>query len=172
METLCYLQYKELNQIKDSDDSLSLQDKLTKIAINHLQEAINLNLKSSNLINQKKSDASYAKKIKKHESIISWKDDSNMIIRKIRALTGWPVAETKLFDIRLKIWKATKKDYHGSEPPGTIIDFNHNELRIVAGDGAISIENLQLPGKKIISARDLFNSNSSFVHKIKQYLGK
>ena len=60
----------------------------------------------------------------------------------------------------------------GSEEPGTVIRFNYDELCIVANNGAVSIEKLQLPGKNIISARDLFNSNSAFVRKIKQYLHK
>ena len=159
-------------QIKDTDDSLALQDKLTQIAINKLEDAIELNLKASNFIDQKNLNASYAKKIQKSEAIINWHDSAEQIIRNIKALTGWPVAETELFEVRLKIWKGTAVEYNGSDSPGSIIKFNRDELCIVAGDGAVSIEKLQLPGKKVITARDLFNSNSSFVHKIKQYLGK
>ena len=158
--------------IKDSDHALSLEDKLTQIAVNHLEEVFLLNSNSSNFTQQNESSASYAKKIHKAEAVINWNDDPYAICCKIRALTGGPVAETELFGIKLKVWKAKQVLHVGDEEPGTIIRFNYDELCIVSNNGAISIEKLQLPGKNIISARDLFNSNSAFVRKIKQYLHK
>lgn len=111
-------------------------------------------------------------KIHKAEAIINWNDDACSICRKIRALTGGPVAETELFGIKFKVWKAKEVLHAGDEEPGRLIRFNYDELCIVSNNGAVSIEKLQLPGKNIISARDLFNSNSAFVGKIKQYLNK
>ena len=158
--------------IEDNDDALLLQDKLTQIAIDRLEEVILLNLNSSKFTQQNESSVSYAKKIHKTEAIINWNDDPYLICSKIRALTAGPLAETELFGIKFKVWKARQVLYVGDKEPGTLIKFNRNELCFSAKGGAVSIEKLQLPGKKVISARDLFNSNSSFVHKIKQYLDK
>ena len=158
--------------IKDNDHALLLEDKLTQIAVDHLEEVFLLNSNSSNFIEQNESSASYAKKIHKAEAIINWNDDPYSICCKIKALTGGPVAETELFGIKLKVWRAKQVLYVGDEEPGTVIRFNYDELCIVSNNGAVSIEKLQLPGKNIISARDLFNSNSAFVRKIKQYLHK
>jgi len=158
--------------IKDNDDALLLQDKLTQIAIDRLEEVISINLNSSKFTQQNESSVSYAKKIHKTEAIINWNDDPYLICSKIRALTAGPLAETELFGIKFKVWKARQVLYVGDKKPGTLIKFNRNELCFSSNGGAVSIEKLQLPGKKVISARDLFNSNSSFVHKIKQYLDK
>ena len=158
--------------IKDNDHALLLENALTKIAVDHLEEVFVLNSNTSNFSQQKESSASYAKKIYKTEAVINWNDDACSICRKIRALTGGPVAETELFGIKLKVWRAKDVLYTGDKEPGTIIRFNYDELCIVSNNGAVSIEKLQLPGKNIISARDLFNSNSAFVCKIKQYLNK
>ena len=50
---------------------------------------------------------------------------------------------------------------------GQVKTFSKNELLITAQGGYISINKLQLEGKKIISNRDLlFNSNSKFKDKI------
>ena len=158
--------------IEDNDDALSLQDKLTQIAIDHLEEVISLNLNSSKFTQQSELSVSYAKKIHKTEAIIDWNNDPCLICSKIRALTAGPLAETELFGIKFKVWKARHVLYVGDKEPGTVIKFNRDELCFASKGGAVSILKLQLPGKKVISARDLFNSNSSFVHKIKQYLDK
>jgi len=158
--------------IKDNDHALLLENKLTQIAVDHLEEVFLLNSNSSNFIQQNESSASYAKKIYKTEAVINWNDDPYSICCKIKSLTGGPVAETELFGIKIKVWRAKQVLYVGDEEPGTVIRFNYDELCIVSKNGAVSIEKLQLPGKNIISTRDLFNSNSAFVRKIKQYLHK
>ncbi len=158
--------------IEENDHALLLEDKLTQIAVDHLEEVFLLNSNLSSFIQQNEFSASYAKKIHKAEAIINWNHDPYSICCKIKSLTGGPIAETELFGIKLKVWKAKQVLYAGKEEPGAIIKFNYDELCIVANNGAVSIEKLQLPGKNIISARDLFNSNSAFVRKIKQYLRK
>ena len=61
--------------IKDNDHALLLEDKLTQIAIDNLEEVFSLNSSSSDFIQQNESSASYAKKIHKAEAVINWNDD-------------------------------------------------------------------------------------------------
>ena len=56
--------------------------------------------------------------------------------------------------------------------PGTVINFGHHKFEIKAKKGTIQINKLQLPGKNIITYKDLYNSNSQFSTKIKSYSGK
>ena len=48
--------------IKDNDHALLLEDKLTQIAIDNLEEVFSLNSSSSDFIQQNESSASYAKR--------------------------------------------------------------------------------------------------------------
>ena len=52
---------------------------------------------------------------------------------------------------------------------GSIITFNHDKFEIQVKNGTIEIDKLQLLGKNIITCRDLYNSNSEFSAKIKNY---
>ena len=56
--------------------------------------------------------------------------------------------------------------------PGSVIKFDHHAFEIKAKKGTIQINKLQLPGKNIITYKDLYNSNSQFSTKIKSYTGK
>ena len=47
--------------------------------------------------------------------------------------------------------------------------FNHDKFEIQVKNGTIEIDKLQLLGKNIITCRDLYNSNSEFSAKIKNY---
>ena len=54
---------------------------------------------------------------------------------------------------------------------GEIKAFSKDELLVSAKGGYISINKLQLEGKKIITKRDLFNSNSEFKDRLLNNLG-
>ena len=54
---------------------------------------------------------------------------------------------------------------------GEIKAFSKDELLVSAKGGYISINKLQLEGKKIITNRDLFNSNSEFKDRLLNNLG-
>ena len=60
---------RELN-ISDNDDNLTLQSKLSKLAVTYLQEAIDKVVNDSVFLKQNESESSYAKKICKKESLI------------------------------------------------------------------------------------------------------
>ena len=158
--------------IQEDDDSLSLQDKLTDLAINNIEEIFEMNLNKSQFTKQNQDCASYAKKLLKEESLISWDEDAETIISKIKAFAGWPGVQAELFGIKFKILKAKHFEDTSPNEPGCIINFDHDKLEIKAKNGFIQINKLQLPGKNVITCRDLYNSNSEFSTKIKNYSTK
>ena len=158
--------------IINDDNTLSLQAKLTDLAISKLDEVISINNSSKLLVRQNEMDASYAKKIKKSESIINWNEGVQNISSTVRALVGWPVAECEIFGVNFKIWKARYCIKDVDLTPGSLYSFDRKSLGITANDGIVQIEKLQFPGKRIVTAGDLFNSNTEFVTKIKSYLHK
>ena len=96
-----------------------------------------------NFIEQKESEASYAKKIQKNESRIDWNQNAKKIIAKINALHPNPGCWFKLFDTRIKIIKAKEIDKIGV--PGTILD---NKMTIACAKNAVQILELKKEGKK------------------------
>ena len=158
--------------IEEEEDSISLQDNLTDLAITNLEEAFQINSNNSIFREQDNAVATYAKKLSKAEALVSWGDDAETIILKLKAFAGWSGIEAELFGTKFKIIDAKYFSDNGSSKPGSIINFDHGKLEIAAKNGFIQIHKLQLPGKNIITCRDLFNSNSEFSGKIKNYCVK
>ena len=83
------------------------------------------------------------------------------IDRLIRGLTPWPSAYTHYKGKQLKIWKAVpvygepqslETQTYGK--PGEIIKADKESVTVAAGKGALKIYELQLEGKKRMTAHD------------------
>lgn len=82
---------------------------------------------------------------------IDWKDTTDSIYNLIRGLSPYPTAFTEILQdgakpLQLKIFSAEKSDLQGT--PGQILSDGKSYLAIATKDGAISIKELQLSGKK------------------------
>jgi methionyl-tRNA formyltransferase len=145
---------------------MSLQDSLTTIASQNCDEAINLMHSQKFILSSSNQKNIYARKISKDDGILDMKMSVRTMFNRIRALNIWPIARLELFDEQIKILKANCTVAEHKFIPGQVIEFNKNEFVIAAVDGYLSIEFLQLKGKKTISSRDLFNSNVKLKEKI------
>jgi methionyl-tRNA formyltransferase len=115
-------------------------------------------------IKQDDSLASYAGKISKQEARIDWTRPAIDLERMIRAFNPQPVAYTELKRIEMRIWEASVIENQGSTPPpGSICSASAEGIDVATGDQLLRIHKLQLPGKKIISARDFLNSHADFI---------
>ena len=92
---------------------------------------------------------------------------ATQIIAKIKAFICWPVAEAIICDHKIKVWEAKKYGLESNIAAGNIVDFTRNGLTIACRQDAIIITKLQLPGRNVISALDLFNSQTEFSRDIK-----
>ncbi len=158
--------FQERYQILDSDNCSSIQDSLTGLAANNLSVAISSIVAGKFLDTDQSEKISYANKIQKKDSIFSWDADVVSICNRIRALSIWPVARTNLLGENIKIIDANYVQQEHNMTFGKVKTFSKDELLITAKGGYISINKLQLKGKKIITSRDLFNSNSEFKDKL------
>lgn len=111
-------------------------------------------------------EASYTQKITKQMGLIDWKASAMDIDRKIRALSPWPGTYTYIHGVRLKIWKATPIVEKSTHPVGTLL-VEKNRVRVVTGDGLLSLISVQLENKKCVSITDFINSN--FIHHLDQF---
>ena len=109
-----------------------------------------------NFIKQDESMTTYAKKISKLEARAIWKDvTSEMLIRKINAFNPFPGVFCNFRGKILKIWKATKENDAEKGTPGKLyVKPEQNNLFITTADGAIEIKEIQLEGKRKMTAKE------------------
>ena len=121
-----------------------LSNKLAEIGAKLILESIKLIENNKvNFIEQKESEVSYAKKIRKNESRIDWNESAKKIIAKINAFHPNPGCWFKLFESRIKIIKAIEVEKTGEA--GTILD---DKMTIACAKNAVQILELKKEGKK------------------------
>jgi len=145
--------------IRSNDTGGSLHERLAQIAPDALLHSLRLFVEgSAPRIPQDNSLASYARKLKREEGKIDWSEPADAIERKIRAFNPWPGAFTKLDGPNLKIFSASIVDLSGK--PGEILG-SGKELVIAAGERALSLEEVQLEGKRRMSATEFLRGHAS-----------
>src|SRR6266576_1483801 len=144
-------------EIPPDETSASLHDKLAQIAPEALAEAILVLEKGkAPRLPQENELATYAPKLEREHGRIDWTESSAVIERKIRAFDPWPGAFMEVDHRNLKIFGATIVDRSGK--PGQI-SRNENELIVAAGEGALSLGEVQLEGKRRMSAAEFLRGH-------------
>ena len=144
--------------IPSNETGRSLHDKLAQIAPETMAEAILLLDKGkAPRLPQKNEFATYASKLEREHGRIDWGESADVIERKIRAFDPWPGAFMEIDHRHLKIFSATTADHKGE--PGEISQ-KENELIVAAGEGALSLGEVQLEGKKRMSAAEFLRGHS------------
>jgi methionyl-tRNA formyltransferase len=145
-------------EIAPAETGGSLHDKLAQVAPEALAEAILLLDKGkAPRLPQANELATYAPKLERKHGRIDWTEPAAVIERKIRAFDPWPSAFMEIDHRNLKIFGATIVDRRGK--PGEI--WRHeNELIVAAGEGALSLAEVQLEGKRRMSAAEFLRGHS------------
>jgi methionyl-tRNA formyltransferase len=104
----------------------------------------------------------YAEKINKSEAAINWHDDVQRIQLRVRAFNPWPVAETTLNGLQLRVWDAaavpTSARSASASLPGDVIAVSPEGIDVACGRGALRIQRLQLAGRKPLAAAEFIKS--------------
>ena len=149
--------------ISNQDTSGSLHARLADISATHIHSALEKIASGKiNVIKQDDSKATYAKKISKQDAKLDWNKPAKELERKIRAYNPSPVAHITLKGITMRIWEAKIKPATNKFKPGTILS-EKLTLDVVTSQDLLSITKLQLPGKKIILAKDFLNGHADFI---------
>jgi methionyl-tRNA formyltransferase len=136
----------------------SLHDRLAKAAPAALNDALLL-LKQGRAprIPQKNADATYAAKLTREHGEIPWTADRELIDRKIRAMNPWPSAYTWLPTAdgpkKLKVFTCIQIKRANAEP-GQVVAADKNGILVACGSGGVLLREIQMEGKKRMSARD------------------
>jgi methionyl-tRNA formyltransferase len=146
--------------IVPADTGGSLHDRLAKVAPEALLESLELLAKGgAPRIPQDNTLATYAPKLKREDGKIDWTDPADAIERKIRAFDPWPGAFTTISTNgmhNLKIFSATILGLRGT--PGEILKCE-NDLVVAAGKDALSLREVQLEGKRRMSAGEFLRGH-------------
>ncbi|MEO5717216.1 MAG: methionyl-tRNA formyltransferase [Chthoniobacterales bacterium] len=152
--------------ISPNETGGSLHDRLAQIAPEALRDALKL-LHDGNAprLPQSAAEATYAPKLTREHGKIDWAEPAESIERIIRAFDPWPGAFTQLSDgtgktRHLKIFRASLSP-HELGAPGTLAQPNDAEVLVATGCGALRLEEVQLEGKRRMSAADFFRGFSS-----------
>jgi methionyl-tRNA formyltransferase len=144
----------------------SLHDRLAELAPTALFDALDQLIQgTAPRLPQDPKEASYAPKLTRADGRIDWHEPAELIERKIRAYTPWPGSFTEIQDqsgkIRhLKIFRASTRDDAG-QTAGVVSNPNELELVVGTGRGSLRLEEVQLEGKRRMSAPEFLRGFSS-----------
>ena len=117
----------------------------------------------------------YAHKLAKHEALIDWSASAADIARQVQGCNPWPVAETSVDGLQLRIWQADALEAPTEEPtqtetappaaasaaalPGAVLGLVDSRLQVACGTGVLAIERLQCAGRRVVSAAEFAHSH-------------
>ena len=149
-------------EILPADTGGLLHDRLAKVAPEALLESLELlAAKSAPSIPQDNALATYAPKLKRENGKINWSEPADVIERKIRAFNPWPGAfltVTANGTRNLKIFSAEVVDFEGT--PGELVK-TENDLIVATGKGSLSLGEVQLEGRRRMSAAEFLRGHAS-----------
>jgi methionyl-tRNA formyltransferase len=148
-------------EILPNDTGGSLHDRLAQIAPEALIESLRL-LAAGNAprVPQDNARATYAPKLKREDGEIDWSESAEAIEQKIRAYNPWPGAFMKVGDQNLKVFSASVVDFSGQ--PGEVLRTD-KDLIIAAGKAALSLAEVQLEGKRRMTAAEFLRGHGALV---------
>ena len=103
---------------------------------------------------QKEEDSTYAKMLTRDMGQLDFTKDALSLERTVRGLNSWPSAYTYYGGKMLKIWGAKVVEEEGNAVPGEVVKIQKDGFFIQTGKGLLKAEQVQLEGKKKMSAGD------------------
>ena len=144
--------------ITDDLDAVTLTEKMADVGAKALVKTL-LGLEAGELTatEQDELQVTYAHKLSREMSAINWNKPARDIFNQVRALVPWPVAVTTLENEPLKVHKASVLDESPKGTPGQVVHVAKQGWTVVCGEGALLLQELQVQGKKRMSAFDVAN---------------
>jgi methionyl-tRNA formyltransferase len=109
----------------------------------------------------------YSPKINKSDAQIDWTRAALEIDRAVRAYIPWPGAFTEWNGQMVKVLKTGIRDQGlgiRDQGPGTVLRLADGAIGVVTGDGVLELIEIQLAGRKAMSARDFVRGQPSLIN--------
>ena len=150
-------------RISDTDTAGDIHDRLMAIGSDLVLQTVegiiqhNVDTRVQRSFIQGSEVLKPAPKITRETCRIDWNSSTDSIYNLIRGLSPYPAAFTEISDggdpLQLKIFTAERMHPDTPSAPGTILSDGKSWLAIATADGAISIKDLQISGKKRMDVR-------------------
>jgi methionyl-tRNA formyltransferase len=147
---------KTQTEIGPDENAVELGARLAVMGADLLVETL-AGLAAGTIVPEKQdaSQATYARLLKKEDGMVDWSQPAPSIHNRVRALQPWPGAYTTFRGQTLHIWKSRPTSSPRPPSPGRVVSVK--PLVISCGSGALELLDVQLEGRKRISAADFAN---------------
>jgi methionyl-tRNA formyltransferase len=139
-----------------------LHDRLSRLGADTLVRCVRSLAENEHVETRAQSTegVTYAAKLLKSEAEIDWRQPAELLERKIRAFSPWPVAWCQVGGERTRIWEAELIPGRPDVPAGTVLGAGNSGIDVATGKQALRLLQLQPPGKRRMSAADYLNARS------------
>jgi methionyl-tRNA formyltransferase len=166
--------------IGPDETSGELHDRLARLGAQVLKDGLGLLRAGLKPVPQEQpvEGVTYAHKLEKAEARLDWALPAEVLARKVRAFSPWPVAEAELDGERVRIHRAAvcrlaEDEAPRARPsgapgtwapavagatPGTVIAASKEGIDVAAGDGVLRLLQLQREGGRPLAAADYLNA--------------
>lgn len=150
-------------EIGDDETAPELSARLAQLGAELLSETLpRIERGEIATLTQDESEATYAPILKREDGLIDWSMRAMEIANRVRAFQPWPGTYASFRGGRLTIWRAhdapTQRVAGVAAEPGTILNIDDSGITIAcSGSSALLIEEVQVEGKRRVSAREFAN---------------
>ena len=149
---------KAETEIGPDENAVELGERLAVVGARLLVETLE-GLRSGRVVPEKQDDAqaTLAPLLKKEDGAIDWNEAASAIHNRVRGLQPWPGARTSFRGVPLHLWKSRCGGgaQASGKSPGRILSVK--PLLVACGEGVLELLEVQLEGRKRISAADFAN---------------
>ena len=102
--------------------------------------------------------ATYAAKLSKSDLELDWSRPALELERQVLAFNPYPVAQTRLDEQVLRVWRAVAEAESVTALPGMVLREGASGIVVATGSGVLRLTEVQLPGGKPLSAAAFLNA--------------
>ncbi len=102
--------------------------------------------------------ATYATKLSKSDLELDWTQSALALERQVLAFNPYPVAQTRLEEHVLRIWRAVAEEESATAPPGAVLREGPSGMVVATGSGVLRLTEVQLPGGKPLPVAAFLNA--------------
>lgn len=142
------------------DTAASLHDRLAGLGAEALGHCLDLVVNGELPQPQVQDDSQsvYARKLTKAEAMIDWNQPAEVLERKVRAYTPWPVAWCELGGQRLRIWQAEVVESMADGNPAQIVS-KERSLIVGTAEKSLKILEIQRAGGQRMAAEQFLRAH-------------
>ncbi|MBI4125297.1 MAG: methionyl-tRNA formyltransferase [Deltaproteobacteria bacterium] len=145
--------------IDEAETAVHLENRLSELGADLLLKTLEAMEKGR--LKPRPQDSSkivLAPKLKKEDGHLDFSQPAEKLYNRVRALNPWPGTFCYLNKKMLKVWEAAPVKMQSQKPPGAVIE-NREGLIVACGQGAFCLLEVQLEGKKKMSAKEFLKGH-------------